>query len=142
MQSSQAIQIQKVEEEIEEIKKKIEGAEVERNKYREKLEAAVLAREPTDIRQDYKTLLDSATQELDDLREEKLKLIERQTALETSNIPDNGVLELIPLVKEQNLLSKRFMDEAAENETTSSKRSKTAQDAFRSGWKRGIKSVK
>jgi hypothetical protein len=48
-----------------------------------------------------------ANQELALLGQEKLKLIERLTALETSNSRDNGLLlELIPLVKEQTLQSK------------------------------------
>jgi hypothetical protein len=125
--------LERVTKDIEKVEKKIEVAELELKDAKDQLKAAVLAREPADILQSLQSLLGAAKEELHDLREEKGKLIERQTALETSNSTDNELLhELIPLVKEQTLLSKRFMDEAAENETTSSKRSKTAQDAFRS----------
>ena len=121
--------LERVAKEIEKVEKKIENAEIERKNAIEKLEAATGEFEYRKA----KDLLNSADKLLHDLREKEGKLIERQTAIEKSNSTDNGLLgELIPLVKEQTLLSKRFMDEGAENETTSSKRSKTAQDAFRS----------
>jgi len=75
----------KIEIKIEKLERKIEEAEAERKNAKEKLERMPEGR-PTSR---WEKLLDSATQalaglrqELHDLRQEKLKLIERQTALE------------------------------------------------------------
>lgn len=70
----------RVAKEIEEIKKKIEQAEVERKTAREKLKS-IPEGQPTSR---WGKLLDSASQELHDLREMELKLIERQTTLDTA----------------------------------------------------------
>jgi len=76
--------LERVLKEIDEIKEKIEKVEEKQSKYQEKLEAAVTTGQAADIRQDLRALLESADTDLHDLRQEKLKLFERQTVLETA----------------------------------------------------------
>ena len=76
--------LDRVTKDIEEVKCEISRAQGKVNKCEEQLKAAVLAREQADILQYHKALLDSASQQLHDLRDEEGKLIERQTALETA----------------------------------------------------------
>ena len=72
----------KIESKIEKLERKIEKAEEKQNRYQEKLEAAVVEEKAAEIRQDLRALLDSATQELHDLRQEKVKLMEERRDLE------------------------------------------------------------
>jgi len=64
--------------EIENVQKKIEFAEKERLHAKEKLEKAISEKDPTGP---YEKLLDSATQELHDLRQKELELLKKETAL-------------------------------------------------------------
>jgi chromosome segregation ATPase len=76
--------LERVLKEIDEIKEKIEKVEIERNDAAGLLKAAVTTGQAADIRQDLRALLESADKDLHDLRQEELKLIERQTVLETA----------------------------------------------------------
>jgi hypothetical protein len=80
MQTSSSLE--RVTKDIEKIEKKIENAEIERKNAKEKLEAAVVEEKAAEIRQDLRALLDSATQELTRLGQEKVKLIEERRDLE------------------------------------------------------------
>jgi hypothetical protein len=88
-QSKMQTPLERVTKEIDEVKNKIENAEIERINAKEKLEAAIVAEKPTGP---WEKLLDSANQELarlgqelHDLREKEGKLIDERRDLEKSS---------------------------------------------------------
>ena len=93
----------KIEIKIEKLERKIEEAEAERKNAKEKLER-IPEGQPTSR---WEKLLDSATQELHDLRQKELKLIERQTALE-KEAPLSVLEEKFATVKDFNALNDSF----------------------------------